>query len=969
MLFIVGIKKTEKMASNRPELKFSDISEERGFYKRYVKLPEKPSGTVRIVDKGDYYTAVGDDAVFIAENVYHTMSVLKDCHVDPAVAKQFNEPTKYVTMSLQIVASLLKLCLLDVGNKVEIYDRSWKLIKSASPGNIEQVSDLLNLNIDASIVIASLKIQQNPKDAHVILGLTFIDTSNYKIGMMDIIDNEAYSNLESFLIQLGIRECLVPDLSQNGSTNPELKKITNVIDRCGSVVTIVPNSEFSNKDVEVDLAKLLGNDLTLTLPQNVSQLALGACNALLNYLQLLSEQEMLGKYELIQHSLESIMKLDSSAIKALNLFPQNNATFFTPMQSGTVGSNGGTKVASLFQLLNNCKTNSGVRLLNEWLKQPLTDFSGIQVRHNLVEFLIDQLELRQILQTEYLPGVPDIRRLVKKLNKNGTLEDVLKVYQFSLKVPDIINIIESFLEDDITTTDIKELVRKTWCDPLKEFMEPLKKFDEMVQTTVDLDAYQENNEFMIRVEFNEELAKVREQLTAMRDEINAIHLEAAEDLGFDPNKKLKLENHHIHGWCMRLTRNDAKALRNHKQYIELSTVKAGIFFSTRKMKEIAQETVVLQKDYERLQSSLVKEIVSITLTYTPIFEKLSLVIAHLDVLCSFAHASSYAPIPYVRPTMHPLSSDRRTKLMNSRHPVLEVQDDVTFIANDVDMAKDVSEFQIITGPNMGGKSTYIRQVGVITLMAQIGCFVPCDNAEISIVDAILCRVGAGDSQLKGVSTFMVEMLETASILKNATSNSLIIVDELGRGTSTYDGFGLAWAIAEHIAKEIRCFALFATHFHELTNLSEQLPNVKNMHVIAHIDESEKALNSNDITLLYKVEPGISDRSFGIHVAEVVQFPKKIVSMAKRKANELEELKNTSNDLKRAKLNPQEIAEGNLKLKCMLKEWKQSVENKGLLDVEKLSEEETQLAIESLLKKLCDADHSDDRYFSYLKELL
>jgi len=831
-------------------------------------------------------------------------------------------------MTITVYRNFLREALFRLGKRIEVWESSggrmnWKISKQASPGNLQDVEEELGGQIDAAPIILAVKVSAKASEARNV-GVCFADASVRELGVSEFLDNDLYSNFESLLIQLGVRECLIQvDKSEK---DIELQKLKGIIDSCGIAISERSLSDFGTKDIEQDLARLLKDDRAAgTLPQTDLKLAMGSAAALIKYLGVLQDSSNFGQYQLYQHDLSNFMKLDAAALKALNLMP---------------GPRDGSKTMSLFGLLNHCKTPVGSRLLAQWLKQPLMSLEEIEQRQILVEAFVNDTELRQTMQEEHLRSIPDLYRLAKRFQrKMANLEDVVRAYQVVIRLPGFIGTLEGVMDEQY-----KDPLDEVYTLKLRECSDSLAKLQEMVETTVDLDAL-DRHEFIIKPEFDDGLKIIRKRLDKLKYDMEKEHQAVGRDLDQETDKKLFLENHKVHGWCMRLTRNEAGCIRNKSKYQECSTQKNGVFFTTHALQSMRREFDQLSENYNRTQSSLVNEVVSVAASYCPIIEKLAGILAHLDVIVSFAHWAVHAPIAYTRPKMHPRGTGN-TILKEARHPCMEMQDDIQFITNDVSLVRGTSEFLIITGPNMGGKSTYIRQIGVIALMAQIGSFVPCSEAELTIFDCILARVGASDSQIKGVSTFMAEMLETANILKSATAESLIIIDELGRGTSTYDGFGLAWAISEHIVREIRCFSMFATHFHELTALVDSYPQVKNLHVVAHIsDGAGKSTSSSgenteanrEVALLYKVSDGVCDQSFGIHVAELVRFPPKVVNMAKRKADELEDftgklespITTMAGGAGVSSVTKEDVEEGSALLKELLARWKGECESQGL----------------------------------------
>ncbi|XP_035909344.1 DNA mismatch repair protein spellchecker 1 [Anopheles stephensi] len=843
-----------------------DKPQQRTFIEFYKSLGEKPATTVRIFDRSDYYSCHGEDATFVAKIVFKSTNVVKIMEIDDL-------QLPYLSLSKNNFEGLIRELLLVRNYRVVVFtkplkkklENEWVVQYKGSPGNLAHFEDVLfnnnNEMVNGSALIA---VQVNLELKQQMVGLAFVDVNERRMGVIEFVDDDFYTELEALIVLLSPKECLLSNAAAKHERIEQIMKRNNVI------ITLRKAKEFMVDKVDImeSLNKLLrfreGQQQNAnTIPEASKAMAISALAVAVNYLELTSENGNHGQFHLSSLDSNRFVHLDAAAVSALNLFPKPGTT----IKSSTY------RWQSVLGVLDRCRTPQGHRLMAQWIKQPLRDYELIKDRHEIVEYFVDNTTVRTALYDNHLKKLPDIMFVLKRLlHRKASLQDIFRLYQVVLRIPRMLTLL------DMNDTRNAAVLTNIY-NPIKDSLADLKLFKSMVEQIIDLEAV-EQGEYLVKSDFDRELQERKQEMDEIHSKMKRHLAAVAKDIGLEAGSSIKLEFVSQHGFHFRITLKDETLIRKNNSYRILDAIKGGVRFTTNKLHDYSETFATLKSAYEEQQQTIVAEVIRVAIGYIEPWTMLNNQIAQLDCLVSFAVSACTAPIPYVRPKMQK-DGPRVLKLSQIRHPCLELQEDVNFIANDALFNAEDSSMYIITGPNMGGKSTYIRSVGVAVLMAHVGAFVPCESAEMSIVDCILGRIGADDNFTKGLSTFMVEMIETAGIIRKATEKSLVIIDELGRGTSTYEGCGIAWSIAEWLAKESKCFTLFATHFQEITDLATYVPNVKNSHMEAIVDGER-------MTLLYQVKPGVMEKSFGIQVAKLANFPPGVIKLAEKFYKECED---------------------------------------------------------------------------------
>lgn len=630
------------------------------------------------------------------------------------------------------------------------------------------------------------------------------------------------------------------------------------------IVTINPNEIVVNQEIDENLKKQIYlTTETITIRESISDASYEvnqltnnhmylATQLLLDYVYHTQKRDLAHLETAITYAAVDFMKMDYYAKRNLEL-----------TESIRLKSKKGT----LLWLMDETKTPMGARRLKQWIDRPLINKERIEERLSVVESFMNHFIERDTLRG-YLNQVYDIERLVGRVSYgNVNARDLIQLKHSISEIPNIKSLLESM--NDVASNQFSSL------EPLEDLLQVLE------DSLIEEPPISIKDGGLFKQGFSKQLDEYLEASKNGKDWLAQLQAKERERTGI---KSLKISFNKVFGYFIEITRANLQGFEPSKfGYHRKQTLSNAERFITDELKE--KEDVILGAEDKAvdLEYQLFVRLREHIKTYTERLQKQAKIISELDCLQSFAEiAQKYN---YVKPEF---SDNKTLSLENSRHPVVErVMDYNDYVPNDCKLDKD-NFIYLITGPNMSGKSTYMRQVAIISIMAQMGAYVPCDKAELPIFDQIFTRIGAADDLVSGKSTFMVEMLEAQKALTYATEDSLIIFDEIGRGTSTYDGLALAQAMIEYVAQTSHAKTLFSTHYHELTTLDQELPSLKNVHVAA--DEYQ-----GELIFLHKVKDGAVDDSYGIQVAKLANLPDEVINRAQVILDAFEQSQNASDN--------------------------------------------------------------------------
>jgi len=564
--------------------------------------------------------------------------------------------------------------------------------------------------------------------------------------------------------------------------------------------------------------------------------ALCAAGAILDYLEETQKTRLPHIERLLRYQTGRFLEIDEATRRSLEL-----------VRTMREGQREGT----LLWVLDRTVTGMGARLLAEWLAAPLTDIEAIRQRQDAVAELLERPDLCQRIR-EHLRRVFDLERLITRITTGRcTPRDLLSVAKSLRQIP-----------------PLKELLATGESNRLRMIGETVDACPELESrlsaALVDPCPLAATEGGFIRDGYHAELDELRELARGGKEWIARYQAQEIQRTGIP---SLKVGYNKVFGYYIEVTNTHRDKIP--PEYFRKQTLKNAERFITPELKEYEEKVLSADERAKELEYQLFVELRESVLAHRGVLQATAGALAELDVLSGWAELARERS--YCRPR---LVEEPVLEILEGRHPVLDLtQPEGTFVPNDLHCGEGAAPVILITGPNMAGKSTYIRQAALLVIMAQMGSFIPAKEATIGVADRVFARVGASDDLSRGRSTFMVEMIETARILNSATKRSLVILDEIGRGTSTYDGISLAWAVVEYLHNRIGCRTLFATHYHELTELAELLPGVKNYNVAVREWQDQ-------VVFLHKIVPGAADKSYGIHVAQLAGVPRPVIERAK-----------------------------------------------------------------------------------------